>query len=188
MLEIFVGIVFALITYQIYLHQYFKGTKFILVRSSIARHTADCNDLNQHIEELKSTYLHVKSTDYGHSDLSDTSHYNMRRRTWQELGKSNRIHNCSASVLKNANSQPFKYLCKYFDIRVDEETLSRFEHVLNNFAAAEQGKYLLENERNHIISMVDDNIPRIISTLSKKRLTRELGFQPIDLRDRKSVV
>ncbi|MDQ1815675.1 HNH endonuclease [Massilia sp. CCM 9210] len=181
LLEIVAGIVFALVAYQVYLHQYFKGARFLLVRGGIARHTGDCNDLNQHVEDLKSTYADVKSTDYGRSDLSDTSHYNMRRRTWQEFGTSNRVHNCSGSVLKNASSQPFKYLCKYFDIKGDEETLSRFEHVLNNFAAAEQGKYLLENERNHIISMVDDNIPKIISAFSKKRLIRELGFRPIDL-------
>ena len=55
----------------------------------------------------------------------------------------NHVHNCSASVCKNASIQPFKYLCKYFDIKVNEDTLSNFENVLNNFDAAEQGKVLL---------------------------------------------
>jgi len=181
LVEFLLVVVFALVAYQVYLHVYFKGVKFLAVRESISRYTKDCNDLNEHIEDLKSTHSDVKSIDYGSSHLSDTSLYNMKRRKWQDFQKSNRVHNCSASVCKNANNQPFKYLCKYFDIKVNEETLSRFEHVLNNFAAAEQGKYLLESERDRIVSMVDSNIPAIISGFSSKRLIRELGFQPIDL-------
>lgn len=173
--------VFVFVAYNFCIKKYFKGEKFLLLKESISQYTKDCNDLNQHIENLKSTYADVKSTDYGRSNLSDTSNYNMRRRTWQEFGTSNRVHNCSATVLKNANTQPFKYLCKYFDIKIAEETLSRFEHVLNNFAAAEQGKYMLENERDRIISMVDKNIPWVISTFSKAWLIRELGFWSIDL-------
>ena len=183
MVEFICTIIVVLIAYQIYLHKYFTGAKFAAVRDSISRHTKDCNDLNEHIEDLKSTYSHFKSVDYGVSHLSDASLYKMKRRKWQELESSSRVHNCSASVCKNASSQPFKYLCKYFDIKVGEETLSKFEGVLNNFAAAEQGKYLLESERDRVVTMASNDVPKIITIFSEKRLIRELGFQPIDLSD-----
>lgn len=181
MVEFICTIIVVLVAYQIYLHMYFTGARFAAVRDSISRHTKECNELNEHIEDLKSTYSDVKSVDYGASHLSDTSLYNMKRRTWRELESSNRVHNCSASVCKNASSQPFKYLCKYFDIKIGEETLSRFEGVLNNFSAAEQGKYLLESERDRIVTMASNDVPKIVAIFSEKRLVKELGFHPIDL-------
>ena len=138
---------------------------------------------DSHIEQLKSSYSDVESFDYGEGRLYDNSNFNMRRRKWREEVKSRRTHNCSASVLKNASNQPFKYLCKYFDIKVNEETLSMFEDVQNNFSAAEQGKFLLRDERDAIISSIKDSIPRIIFLLSRERVNRELGFDDIDLSD-----
>lgn len=183
MLEIFLATVSIFIIYQIYAFIYFGGQKFLNVKNSIDQHIKNCNELNEHIEDLKSTYVHVKSLDYGESHLQDSSLYNMKRKKWQETAKSSWIHNCSASVCKNANNQPFKYLCKYFDIKTNEETLSKFEEVMNNFSAAEQGKFLLKNERDAIVSSIEKDVPTIISIFSRKRLIRELGFNNIDLSD-----
>lgn len=175
--------VVVLVIYQGYAYYYFGSANFLTVKNSIRQLTDDCNDLNNHIEDLKSTYAYVRAPDYGESYLRDDSRYNMKRKRWQEADRSDRTHNCSASVVKNANNQPFKYLCKYFDIKTDEDTLSKFEEVLNNFSAAEQGKYLLRNEQNLILSSIEQKIPVIISFFSAKRLARELGFNKIDLSD-----
>lgn len=86
-------------------------------------------------------------------------------------------------MCKSAHDQPFKYLCKYFNIEISEETLSEFETVLNNFDAADQGKYLLLKERECIIADIQDNIPSLILRLSKNLLLKRLGFESIDLSD-----
>lgn len=169
--------------YEIILSVYFKGEKFHAIKSSINQHAKNCNDLNDHIEKLKSTYSDIKSFDYGVGYLQDDSHYNMKRKKWGEEAKNNRTYNCSASVCKNANNQPFKYLCKYFDIKSNEETLTVFEEVLNNFAAAEQGKVLLKNERDEIVSSISNSIPAIILHFSRERVIQELGFSNIDFSD-----
>ena len=134
-------------------------------------------------EELKSSYVNVKSYDYGESNMEDASNYNFTRKEWSKDIKSNRVHNCSASVCKNANNQPFKYLCKYFDIKIGEDTLSNFESVLNDFAAAEQGKVLLQRERDLILNNISNDIPKLIYSFSKKKLIEKLGFEVIDLSD-----
>ncbi|MBK8570566.1 MAG: hypothetical protein IPN81_11810 [Nitrosomonadales bacterium] len=152
MFEILVVIIFIFVAYKIYVSLYFKSEKFHAIKNSIKQYTKNCNDLNDHIENLKSSYSDIRSFDYGESHLHDTSHYNMKRREWKKEARNNRTHNCSSTVCKNASNQPFKYLCKYFDIKTNEETLSTFEEVLNNFAAAEQGKILLRNERDAIVS------------------------------------
>lgn len=172
-----------LVTYQIYAFIYFGSKKFLQTKIGISQHTDNCNELNDHIENLKSTYSYVTSVDYGQSDLRDNSRYNMKRTKWQEVVRSSWVHNCSATVCKNASNQPFKYLCKYFDIKPSEETLSKFEEVINNFSAAEQGKFLLENERDEIVSSINNEVPFAIYCFSRNRLIKELGFNKIDLSD-----
>ena len=162
---------------------YFESEQFRLLKNSIASLINDCNDLNRHIENLKDSYVNIKAYDYGHRDISDTSRYNFQRSEWKHFIKSHRVHNCSASVLNNVRNQPIKYLCKYFDIKVNEESLINIESVLNSFSAAEQGKWLLANERDMIIDGIYDVVPGLIYLLAKNRLTRYLGFKRIDLSD-----
>lgn len=159
---------------------YFKGEKFLSIKRRIEKHANDCNALNEHIEELKSSYLDVTSIDFGAAHLSDASRYNMRRRKWAEETRSHRTHNCSSSVVKNASGQPFKYLCKYFNIDSTEDSLSKFEAVLNDFSAAEQGKTLLRAERESIVASVSGQVPALIKMFSRQTLIRKLGFNDID--------
>jgi predicted transcriptional regulator YheO len=160
--EFIIVVVAILIAHQIYLFAYFGGKKFLSIKHRIEKFTSDCNALNEHIEELKSSYLGVASRDYGAARLSDASSYKMKRRKWAEETRNHRTHNCSSTVVKNASNQPFKYLCKYFNIDQTEESLSKFEEVLNDFSAAEQGKVLLRAERESIISSVSGQIPFVI--------------------------
>jgi hypothetical protein len=169
--------------YQIYAYSYFNGSKFNSIRESIKKHTDNSNQLNHHIQELKCSYVNVKSYDYGTSSMQDNSRYNFKRREWSNELRNNQVHNCTSTVCKNASAQPFKYLCKYFNIKTDEETLSNFENVLNDFAAAEQGKKLLITERDTILNSIKNNIPTLIYTLSKERLIKKLGFETVDLTD-----
>lgn len=171
------------ITYKIYENFYFKSENFKVIKDSIAEFTSGCNELNEHIDELKSSYSDIKQIDYGDSDLSDNSVYNMKRRKWAEEDRSHRTYNCSSIVCKNASAQPFKYLCKYFNIQSNEDSLEKFEKVLNDFSAAEQGKILLKNQRDLIVSSIKNSIPSLIYDLSSKRLIKELGFYDIDLSD-----
>lgn len=169
--------------YQIYIDLYFNSKKFQDIKESIKEYTKNCNELNHHIQELKSSYVNIKSYDYGQSSMYDKSNYNFKRKEWSKDIKNHYTHHCSASVLKNANNQPIKYLCKYFDIKIDEETLSNFEDILNDFAAAEQGKILLQKERDLILEKISNFIPSLIYSFSKNKLIRKLGFEDIDLSD-----
>ncbi len=182
-MTILIFILLVIVAYQIYVHAYFNSEKFKNIKESIKKHTDNSNELNHHLQELKCSYVNVKSYDYGNSSLQDDSRYNFKRREWSNELKNNHVHNCTSTVCKNASAQPFKYLCKYFNIKTDEETLSNFENVLNDFAAAEQGKKLLLDEREILISSIKNDISALIYTLSKKRLVKELGFEAIDLSD-----
>jgi len=182
-MEILLLAIGVYLIYQIYSTFYFNGENFKKIKESIKEHTENCNEINQHIEELKSSYVNIKAYDYGEGSMKDMSNYNFKREEWGKISKNNQVHNCSASVCKNAADQPFKYLCKYFDIKINEDTLSNFENVLNNFSAAEQGKILLQKERDEILDSIRKDIPKLIYFFSKKKLTKKLGFEVIDLSD-----
>lgn len=160
---------------------YFKSSAFTAIKNKISKYTKECNDLNDHIEDLKSTYTLIKRINYGQGSLSDTSSYNMKRKHWKNEIKNEFVHQCSASVVKNASNQPFKYICKYFNIKSDEQTLENFEEVLNNFSAVEQGKYLLEKQENDILDSVKNSINPWVLYFHKQRVAKELGFKEIDL-------
>ena len=178
--SIFIGVFSA---YQIYSILYFKSKKFKRIKDSISEHIKNCNDLNHYIQELQCSYINIKSYDFGQSRMVDNSNYNFKRKEWNKDMNDDRTHHCSASVCKNASIQPIKYFCKYFDVEKNEETLSNFEKVLNDFTSVEEGIILLQRDRDMILSSISKSIPYIIQLFSKNRLVNKLGFEAIDFND-----
>ena len=177
---IFMSVFLSFIAYQIWAYFYFKSQKFKEVHDDISENTKKCNELNQHIEELKQSYADIKRIDYGSGEYSDTSRWHFRRPEMEKYSAANNVYNCSRTVCANARMQPFKYVCKYFNIKPTEENLSKFETILNDFSAAEQGKELLSKERTEIFESIKNRIPWPIVFFSKKRLIRKLGFDDVD--------
>jgi hypothetical protein len=168
------------VCWNIYKFFYFRSKKFLEIKESIKEHIDKCNDLNEHIEELKKSYIDIKSINYGKADYIDSSVYKYKRPELKKLRETKNVHSCSLSVCTNAKQQPFKYICKYFNIKANEETLSTFEMVLNNFSAAEQGKNLLKKERDNIVESINGKIPFLIRIFAKRKLVNKLGFTEID--------
>ena len=166
--------------YDIYACIYYNGRKFNQIKDSIKDNTNKCNELNEHIEELKNSYVDIKQIDYGSANYIDNSRWNYKRPAMQKYKEANNIHNCSRTVCSNARMQPFKYICKYFNIKSNEENLEKFEKILNDFSAAEQGKNLLKQERDEIVNGISEQIPFLIKNFNKKKMIRKLGFIDID--------
>jgi hypothetical protein len=175
------SIVFVLfIVLIIYENRYYKSKDFNKIKKSLNKYVISCNELNEHIEELKKTYSEVKKTNYGNAQLNDASKFNYKRKEQLNAQSSSYIYECSASVCKNAETQPFKYLCKYFNIKPNEESLENFENVLNSFSAAEEGKQLLGYELEKIKKNIENDIPFIIKYFDMKTFMLKLGFKAID--------
>jgi hypothetical protein len=167
--------------YQIYAYLYFEGKEFKGLKQKISAYTSECNELNDHIEQLKYMQSHAGTKDYGAASLTDNSRYNFKRANWSKTTNTKFVHNCSSSVCKKAGEQPFKYLCKYFEIKPNEASLANYEAMFNDFAAAEQGKALLIMQKKEIIGSISGSIPYLIRQFSAKRVEEKLGFEPVDL-------
>lgn len=170
------------VIWKIYEFSYYKSEKFLHIKKQVQKYVQDCNDLNEHIENLKNTHLGIDQLDYGVSTYYDNSTWNYKRPELKKQKYAPYIYNCSRVVCDNARKQPFKYICKYFNIKPNEENLSKIENMLNSFESAEQGKFLLNNKKNLIMQSIKRDIPFLIRTIGKKRFEKNLGFKEIDLK------
>lgn len=128
-------------------------------------------------------HLISKKHNIGTAEFVDSSNYNYQREALKNKRKGVYIHECSKTVVRNANQQPFRFLCKYFNIHPDEETIQNFETLLNNLSAAENGKELLLAEKEELLESIFPEIPYLIQRFNKQRFEERLGFEEIDLSD-----
>ena len=52
----------------------------MIIKKKIQNYIDECNEMNDHIEDLKNTYAEFKQTDYGTATNIDYSNYNYQRR------------------------------------------------------------------------------------------------------------
>ena len=106
---------------------------------------------------------------------NDNSKYNFSRRNYAFVNHRNNVYNCSLQVCRNAQNKPFDYVCKYFNINADEQTITVFENMLNNYLAMEQAMLILTNQKNDVIATTHSSIPFLIKLMSDK-LEQQIGF------------
>lgn len=169
------------VLWKLYESHYYKSASFAEIKQRINTYINDCNELNEHIENLKNTDLISNKTDYGNASYQDSSKWNYQRKHLKDQKYASNVHQCSRAVCDNAHKKPFEYICKYFGIKADEQTLSNFESVLNNFEAAEEGKKHLQSEKENILKSIENDVPTLITKLGKKTLEKKLGFEEIDM-------
>lgn len=160
--------------------KYYKSEEFFYLKNSVAKYIQNCNELNEHVLKLKNVHLGINQLDYGIAHYSDMSYYNYSRPEYNKHSYADNIYNCSRNVCDNARLQPFKYVCKYFNIDMNEENLSDFENLLNNYEAATNGFDILKDEKNRILQGIENEIPDMIKQYSYERFQRELGFKTVD--------
>lgn len=184
LLEIFwpmlVVVAALFVAWKVYEILYFKGSQFLSIKNRIQSYIDDCNELNRHIEELKDTPLEVNRVDRGAGEFQDDSRWRVRRPELKNQKYAPNVYNCSKAVCAGARNKPFDYVCKYFGVKADEETLEKFELILNNFEAAEEGKISLRAERERILGSIQEDIPPLIKKFCQKRIEKELGFDAVD--------
>ena len=183
-MKFFLIIVSIVIMYYISLEIYYDSKSFSKIKNSIKKYTINSNELNKHIEELKSLELDIRQVNYGLGKFNDSSIYNFKRTERNNEKKNRYIINCSSTVCRNAENQPFKYLCKYFNIKPNEETLKNAEELFNILSSVEEGKNLLKAEHERIIKTIGNSLViNFLASFDRKRLEKKLGFDTVDYSD-----
>lgn len=172
-------VVFGIIRYSLW--RYYQSEEFLKIKKSISKYVGDCNDLNDHINEIWSSYKGIKHEDVGQATVIDTSNFNFKRVNYHKILNDSKVYNCSLQICRNAQSQPFVYLIKYFNLPPEEETLLNFESLLEAISSIEEGKKYLGLKKEEIMNKISSKIPWVVRKLDAKNLVKKLGFQDVKL-------
>lgn len=185
-IDLMVTIWLAILIYLFLSELYFRTRGFKAIKREIEVYTKECNELNDHIEDMKSVDLGFRSKYKSNLNYS---------RSKKGKGKKNHLEdliNCDSRTYIFGDKRKFRKVfddtissfCKFFTVEINKETLEKLEKTLNDFLAVEEGKKLLERQRNEIIKKIRKELPYFIRRFTGiQRLSRKLGFKDIDLRD-----
>ena len=185
-IDLMVTIWLTILIYLFLSALYFRTRGFKAIKREIEVYTKECNELNDHIEEMKSVDLGFRSKYKSNLNYS---------RSKKGKGKKNHLEdliNCDSRTYIFGDKRKFRKVfddtissfCKFFTVEINKETLEKLEKTLNDFLAVEEGKKLLERQRNEIIKKIRKELPYFIRRFTGiQRLSRKLGFKDIDLKD-----
>ena len=185
-IDLMVTIWLTILIYLFLSELYFRTRGFKAIKREIEVYTKECNELNDHIEDMKSVDLGFRSKYKSNLNYS---------RSKKGKGKKNHLEdliNCDSRTYIFGDKRKFRKVfddtissfCKFFTVEINKETLEKLEKTLNDFLAVEEGKKLLERQRNEIIKKIRKELPYFIRRFTGiQRLSRKLGFKDIDLKD-----
>lgn len=162
--------------------KYYDSEEFKKLKRQVEKNAEEANELNQHIEDLKDIQIGENDAPHEKASLTSGGNHNYKREGWKLLDNDKNTHHCSAQTAMNARNNPYKYICKYFNIEPNEENLNGFEEMFNNFSAAVQGQTLLPRVRNDLFASISDKVPDYVIKYTPNRLVRELGFKPVKMK------
>jgi hypothetical protein len=160
--------------------RYFASEDFLAKKAAIASFVDEHNEIRRYTESIHSEgAFSVGASSTGqHARLAtfeNTSrHRYQRERNTANYGETS-THNCSLQVVRNAKTDPVKYLMKYFNINADETTLADVEKLSESINRLENAIKNLEQRRESIT--VAANPPRFIQKRYMRRFMEHIGVQ-----------
>ncbi len=119
----------------------------------------------------------------------DNSNYNYKQKKYQPINNNQMVINCSLTVLRNAENNPFKYIQKYFSVPTSEKSIEYFENLSSGMEfASEAIKYRNFSTRNILTEFrkyfdKDPNISRLLDLAIIKSLNefyQKIGLNRFD--------
>lgn len=123
-------------------NRYFASEHFQALKAEIAAVVAEHNEVADYVQEIRAqgSFELGSSSSGQHAHLTsfqNTSGWNYRRdRNVVEYAP--HVHNASLQVVRNASTDPIKYLMKYFSIKADQDTLADVQRVADDIARLEE--------------------------------------------------
>ena len=143
---------------------YFGSEEFQKIRSQIASHIAEHNEVAGYVNEIYSRGLFDLGSSttgrYAHlASVQKIEHQNYKDAQHEPTYHPN-VHNASLQVVSNAERDPIHYLMKYFHIYPDAETLKEVQQISMDIARLEAAIENLHRRENHILTRI--NPPKFI--------------------------
>lgn len=122
--------------------RYFASEEFLARKAEIASVVQEHNEIAEYTSEIRGRgtfQLGISATGaQAHlASFENTSTHNFRRDRNIANYQARNVHNCSLQIVRNASSDPIKYLMKYFNIKADEASLVDVESLGEEIARLE---------------------------------------------------
>lgn len=166
-------------------NRYFASEHFQALRAQISSLVVEHNNVVGYIGEIRAQgafELGTSSTGrYAHlASFENTSEWNYKRdRNVPEYAP--HVHNASLQVVRNASSDPIKYLMKYFSIKADPSTLADVQRVANDIARLEEAVANVKTREADITARI--NPPDFILKYYRDEFWNQVGvhLSPIEV-------
>ncbi|WP_216892076.1 HNH endonuclease [Nocardia alni] len=124
----------ALLIRHIRMMRYFASDEFLAHKTAIASFVAEHNELARYVDEIRGrgTFALGWSVSGAQAHLAafqNTSRHKYRRDRNIASYQTPFVHNCSLQVVRNASTDPIKYVMKYFNIKATETDLANVEDL-----------------------------------------------------------
>jgi hypothetical protein len=145
---------------HIRMKRYFASEGFLAHKAAIAGVVDEHNQVAAYTTEIRESRVFelgasATGTQAHLASFENTSRHAYRRdRNVAEYGSSN-VHNCSLQVVRNAASDPLKYLTKYFNIKPNETTLEDVERLGESVSRLEEAVANLKRRENEISTEIN---------------------------------
>lgn len=173
--------IIAIIAILVYRNIYFKSKKFKNIKDSVSSLTNEFNDLNIYADTLSVNILGGQTRQTFVGETINNSRWAYKHSGSFSRQNHSNVYNCSRSVVSNAQLDGFKYLCKYFNITVDEEHRNLANEMLNNFITYTESRKILEIKRDRLYTSIKNKIPFLIK-IFKESLYKKLDLVDLDLK------
>lgn len=182
------AIVFVYVAYRIIREvmkdKYFNSEDFINHKEKIEGIVAEYNEISEYVNNIPNDnqFTPINSTsDYSHlATFENTSNHKYNRdKNKKSLNTAGNVYSTSLQVVRKASEEPIKYLCKYFDIKPNQENLDQLQEIGNNISRMENTienlglrqreiedslnppKFILKHYHKELMSKINVNIPSI---------------------------
>lgn len=83
---------------------------------------------------------------------------------------------CAKAVVKNAKQNPFKFVCKYFNLESTSENIDLLTNMSSNFKLIRHNINDIAVRKNHIVKTVSKQVPVLVKLITKN-IDLNLGFK-----------
>lgn len=173
------GWLLTLLTLQVLKNRYFASEQFLKIKDEVASVVLEHNEIADYVKEIsaKRSFSIGKSRSGEHAHLAEsrnTSTWGYRRdKNVAEFG-SEMVHNAGLQLVRNAASDPIKYLMKYFDIPPTEEKLEQVEELGESLSRLEAGLRNIRQRETAISEFAAP--PRFITRFFLKEFQEKIGL------------
>ncbi|MCL2570849.1 MAG: HNH endonuclease [Defluviitaleaceae bacterium] len=165
----------------LYRAAYFRSKAFIRIQKGVKDLISEFNDLNIYADQLSLNILGGQTKQDFVGETANTSRWNYQHSGLFSRQNHNYIYHCSRSVVSSAQLDGFKYLCKYFNVDISEDSRNSANEMLGNFESYAESRHLLQEKRNDLFDKIKNDLPFLIRSF-KKSLYKKLGLVDLDLK------